>query len=77
MKEISLETEDVVVLTRIGDVDEVVGDGCSIDDVVGKVFARTDVHATIHLTAVGTDDFGVEPCGQVSGKGGLATSRRS
>ncbi len=61
--EVFLEAEEVVLLSRFADVDEMEGNGNPFHCVVGQVFTRADVHAAIHLPAVCTDDLRVAQTG--------------
>ena len=40
----------------------------AVNHVVGQVFARTDIHITVHLSRVGTDNFAPYPIGQSCSK---------
>ena len=48
----------IVFGARFFDVNQMIGHSVTIDEVVFKVFACAEVHASIDLTRVGTDDFG-------------------
>ena len=70
-QEVLLELPDIVLLPGLGDVDEVVGDGA----VLGEVLARADVHAAIDLAGIRRNDLPAELFGQGDGVARLAGGR--
>ena len=47
----------IVFLSRLHNVDEVVGEGFAVHHVIFQVLSSADIHASVYLPAVGTDDF--------------------
>ena len=70
-----LKLIDVILIACVVDVDEVVRDICVVYVIVGKVFARANIHATKHLARVGTNNLTAELVSQFGGETCLSTSR--
>ena len=49
IQEITLILENIVLISRVDYVDEVIGNLFSIDGLVGKVFAGAQVHSPVDL----------------------------
>ena len=58
-EEIALVFVKVVFVASRMNVNEVVWDILAIDGVFAEVFARAEIHSTIDLARVGTNDFSV------------------
>ena len=77
IKKIALVLVEVVFVASGMNVDEVVWDFFAIYSVFAEVFASAEVHATIDLARVGTNDFAIYLCSKVSGEGSFATCGRT
>ena len=77
-KEITLELEEVVLFTGIHNVKQMRGHGDTVAGILRDVLSCTDIHTTVHLTAVGTDDLGTvnREC-HIYRQRGLATGCRT
>ena len=76
-QEIALIFVEIVFVARRMNVDEVVWNLLTVDSIFAEVFAGAEVHATIDLARVGTNDFAINLCSKVSGESSLATSGRT
>ena len=57
-------------------VDEVIGHGFAVNDVLREVLARPDVHASIDLARIGRDQLRADLGGKPRGQPRLARGRR-
>ena len=71
-QETALELEDVELVPRLHDVDQMVGDFA----ILGQVLAGTDIHPPIDLAGVGGDDLSGEPTGKLNPEPGFSRSGR-
>ena len=77
IEKIALVLVEIVFVASGMNVNEVVWDFFAIYSVFAEVFASAEVHATIDLARVGTDDFAIYFCSKVSGEGSFTTCGRS
>ena len=67
------EIRDIVRFVRFGDIDEVVADAAGDIFIICRRFripehlTSADIHAAVHLAAIGRDDFAVQPVRQLDG----------
>src|SRR5690554_1536932 len=73
---IVLVIEQRVLVARIPDIYQVIRNLPPRHPVIGKILSRTDIHSTINLARVGTDNLPVEPCGEMSSKSGFTAGSR-
>lgn len=64
----------IIFIARVMDVDEVIGNIRAVDVIVGKVLARSDIHAAKDLPRVGTNNLTAELESQFGGEACLTTS---
>ena len=76
-QEIALVLVEIIFVASGMNVDEVVWDFFAIYSVFAEVFASAEVHATIDLARVGTNDFAIYLCSKVSSEGSFATCGRT
>ena len=58
--EVFLELIDIVSAARLAYIYKMIRNLLAVNNIVGKVLTRTDIHATVYLTAVGADNLSVE-----------------
>ena len=71
-----LISKEVVFVPCRSYIDQVARDCSPSHLIVGQVFACADVHATVYLSRVGTDDLGSQPICEAYGQTSLAACRR-
>ena len=77
IEKILLIFKQVVFRSWLAYIYEVIRYFLAVDDIVGKVFARANVHSAVHLSRVGAQYFAVQPVGEGGGEGCLAACRRT
>ena len=62
---------------KLADIDEVIGNVYTMEVVIGQILARANVHASIYLSAVSTDNLPIHFIRQLCSKSCFTTRRRS
>ena len=75
--EILLILEQVVLRTRLPNVDQMIRDPMPVHHIVGQIFTRADIHATIHLTGISRDHLPADLRCQSGCYRGLPRCRRT
>lgn len=77
LDKIVLKLIDIVFISRIMNVDEMVRDMNPMDIVFGEVLSAANIHSTEHLTRIRADDFTLQAIGKFHSKPCFTTGRGS
>ena len=77
LQEVVLIAIDIILLTSINNIDEMIRNDATIDAVIDQVLTCAEIHSPIYLTAVGTDDLTVQTVGESDCERCFATCGRS
>ena len=75
LQKVALVFKHIVFGARFGNVNQMIGNVLSFDHIIVKVFPCTNIHAPIHLSAVGTDDFSSDVSSQCGSQCSLSAGR--
>ena len=66
----------IVFIARIADINQMIGNRLPIHDIIRQVFSRSNIHPSVKLPGIGTDDLRIQSSSQGSRQSRLAGSRR-
>ena len=64
IEEFLLILKQVVLRSRLADVDQVIGNLAAVNGIILQILSRSDIHPPIHLSGIGRDNLSANLCSQ-------------
>ena len=77
LQKIALILKNIILVSGRHDIYKMIRNLLAVNNIVGKVLTRTDIHATVYLTAVGADNLSVKFCSKFGSQGCFSRCGRS
>ena len=77
LQKIPLIFKHIIFITGFHNINQMIRHPFSIHHIIHQILSRAQIHTTIYLPTVSTDDFSVQPTGQCRRQRSFPRSRRS